>query len=136
MLTKLKSAKAAVAAATLVALFAGGTAAAAATGSLPVPAQSAVSGALAHVGVSVPGPNSHANPHATDKSHKARTQPQGPVPAMRPTRPRAKGPDATGTAKFGLCNGMGRDTHTKRAQSQARLGGVHEPPAGRPRPPA
>jgi hypothetical protein len=54
------------------------TAAAAATGSLPGPAQSAVHGALAHVGVSVPSGNDSSNG-------------------------KAKGPDATGPAKFGLC---------------------------------
>jgi hypothetical protein len=52
------------------------TAAAAATGGLPGPAQSALHGALAHVGLSVPAPG--------DAS-------------------KAKGPDATGPAKHGLC---------------------------------
>jgi hypothetical protein len=98
MLTQLLSAKAAVAAATLAALLAGGTAAAA-TGSLPVPAQSAVSSALSHVGVSIPHPNSHANPHATDNPHRAG---QGQSDASDRTSG-AQGPDATSAAKYGLC---------------------------------
>jgi hypothetical protein len=114
MLTKLKSVKAAVAAATLVTLFAGGTAAAA-TGSLPVPAQSAVASALAHVGVSVPGPNSHANPHATDNPHRAG---HGHNDATDPTGG-AKGPDATGDAKYGLCQAWAA-TPTPNAHSHKR----------------
>jgi hypothetical protein len=98
MFAQLLSAKAAVAAGTLAALLAGGTAAAA-TGSLSVPAQTAVSSALSHVGVSVPTPNSHANSQATDNPHRVTPSDAGDTsPADS-----AKGPDATGPAKFGLC---------------------------------
>jgi hypothetical protein len=55
------------------------TGAAAATSNLPAPAQSAIHGALAHVGVSIPNGNDSSN---TGKG---------------------KGPDATGPAKHGLC---------------------------------
>lgn len=58
MLAKLVSAKVAAVVATTVL---GATAAAAATGNLPSQAQSAVSDALSHVGVSVPNPHSHPN---------------------------------------------------------------------------
>jgi hypothetical protein len=113
------SAKAAVATATFVTLLAGGTAAAA-TGSLPVPAQSAVSSALAHVGVSVPEPNSHANPHATNKTHrgsKPRDEATDGDGVAEPTN--AKGPDATGPAKFGLCQAWAA-TPTPNANSGKR----------------
>ena len=59
MLTKLLSAKVAAIAVTAVLATAG--AAAAATGTLPAPAQTTVSNTAAHVGISVPKPNSHAN---------------------------------------------------------------------------
>jgi len=62
MIVKLLSVKVAVVAATLA--F-GATAAAAATGSLPSPIQSAVSGGLSDISISVPNPNSHASSHAT-----------------------------------------------------------------------
>jgi hypothetical protein len=56
-------------------LFTGGVAAAATTGSLPDPAQQTVQTALAHVGITVPGPNEHAgdhpNEHAFEKSGTA-----------------------------------------------------------------
>jgi hypothetical protein len=106
VLTKRMSAKAAVIAATLTALLAGGTAAAAATGSLPAPAQSAASSALAHVGLSVPSPNAHANPHATDKSHRGPKAHGGAKDGDGGADPKsgAKGPDATGNAKYGLCH--------------------------------
>jgi hypothetical protein len=65
MLGKVLSAKVAAIAATA---FLGAGTAAAATGNLPDPAQSAVSKALSHVNVSVPGPNDHANQHAKDKA--------------------------------------------------------------------
>ena len=68
MLTKLLAGKA-VAALGVVALTASG--AAAATGSLPNPVQSAVSGAASHVGVDLPNPN-HGNSaaHRQDGKHR------------------------------------------------------------------
>jgi hypothetical protein len=90
--TKVRSARLAVVGATLAALLAGGTAAAAATGTLPGPAQSAVSSALGHVGISVPGPNAHANAHATNNPHRATGHQGG-----------ATGHDATANANYGLC---------------------------------
>ena len=67
MLTKSRSAKAAVAAAIL--LLSAGTAAAA--GALPGAAQDAASAALEKVGVSVPGANSHSNGHADSRGKSA-----------------------------------------------------------------
>jgi len=57
MLTHWLSIKTAAIAAVGAAVVLGGSAAAAAAGSLPGPVQSAVSGALSHVGISVPNPN-------------------------------------------------------------------------------
>jgi hypothetical protein len=94
MLLKLLSAKVAAIAATTV--FGVTTAAAAATGHLPAPAQTAVSGALSHVNISVPKPNSHANPHATSHGQT----------------------DSSANADFGLCTAFlaAPDSH---ANSQA-----------------
>ena len=78
-------------AAVAAALLSTGGVAAAATGSLPAPAQHAVHSMLGHAGIHVPGPNHHAknhpNHHAT--GHHSRATPTGP--------------DATGPAKHGLC---------------------------------
>lgn len=63
------------------------TGAAAATGNLPSPAQSAVHGALAHVGVSVPSVDDNTGNTGTHSANNAN----------------AVGPDATGPAEFGLC---------------------------------
>jgi len=71
----------------------GVTAAAAATNTLPDPAQSAISGAASHVGLSVP--RSHGHAHGLTKSH--------PVNAVPPANAGAVGPDASGPAMFGLC---------------------------------
>jgi len=75
------------AAALALVVLAGGTAAAA-TGSLPDPAQAIVSHALSHLAISVPNPQ--ANRHATGRDT---------ADAGSPTR----GPDAAGPAKHGLC---------------------------------
>jgi hypothetical protein len=77
--------KVAVASAAVI-LF-GGTAAAAATGSLPDSAQHAVSAALGHVDVHVPDPNDHTADHSSD--HGSKTTPVGV--------------DPNGPAKHGLC---------------------------------
>ena len=61
VLGKVLTAKAAVA---LAVVAFGGVAAAAATGSLPSPVQSAAASGLAHVGISIPHPNSHASANA------------------------------------------------------------------------
>lgn len=87
-----------VAAATAGAVILGGSAAAAATDSLPGPAQTAVSDALSHVGISVPKPNAHANRHALDHSGHSGAAPghqggHGSGPAVQPGSP----------AEFGLC---------------------------------
>jgi hypothetical protein len=66
------------------------TGAAAATGSLPGSAQSAVHGALAHVGVSVPSGSSSSDNRGNTGTHAANNA-------------NAVGPDANGPAKFGLC---------------------------------
>jgi len=65
MLTNWLSVKTAAIAAVGAAVVFGGGAVAAATGSLPGPVQSAVSGALSHVGISVPNPDSHHAPQAS-----------------------------------------------------------------------
>lgn len=78
MFSKLLTLKALGVALPAVALTAGS--AAAATGSLPTPAQSAVSSALSNVGIHVP--NGHSESSAPSN---------------------AVGPDATGAAKYGLC---------------------------------
>jgi hypothetical protein len=90
------------------AVLATGTAAAAANGSLPGPVQRAVSSALAHVSISVPNPDDHANNlndgdgasnHAPGQAESARgnAAPSGPA-----------GPDAGGAAKYGLCAAAGQ----------------------------
>lgn len=93
------------AAAAAGAVILGGTAAAAATDSLPGPAQTAVSDALSHVGISVPKPNGHANKHALASPGHSGTAPghsgsapghqgsQGSGPSVQPGSP----------AEFGLC---------------------------------
>ena len=137
MLKQVLSARGAVAAATLAVLLTGGTAAAA-TGSLPAPAQSVVSGALDHVGISVPGPNSHANQHARDNAKKnaekkaerpAHGVPNAHAPkahsdatdggAANDATKTGQGPDATGAAKYGLCTAWGA-TPTPNAHSHKR----------------
>ncbi len=101
MLAQLLSAKVAAIAAMSVL---GATAAAAATNTLPAPAQTAISHAASHVGVSVPAPNRHENAHATpqhgmpDNGGKANA---GRHSASAGDN--AVGPDATGKAKYGLC---------------------------------
>ena len=83
MISRLLTLKALGVALPAVALTAGS--AAAATGSLPNSAQSAVSSALSTVGVHVP--NGHDNTDSTNSSAPAN----------------AVGPDASGPAKYGLC---------------------------------
>jgi hypothetical protein len=101
MLTEILTAKvAAIAAVTVL----GATAAAAATNSLPDPAQRAVSHMASHVGLSVPGPNSHANAHAT-AAHGAAGD-------------HATGPDATGNAQFGLCTAYAAGPDTTNPHSR------------------
>jgi hypothetical protein len=92
MLAKLLSAKvAALAAATVL----GATGAAAATGNLPSPAQTALSDAAAHVGVSIPSGGGAGTTAAADgKPSGANGKP--PAPNSAPP-----GPDAH--ADFGLC---------------------------------
>src|SRR5258708_16490010 len=82
MLARLLSAK--VAAIAAVTVF-GATAAAAATNTLPDPAQTVVSDAAAHVGLSIPKPNSHANAHAADHPGKPDSKPDG-KPDVKPHR--------------------------------------------------
>jgi hypothetical protein len=94
MLPQLLTAKVAAAAAAVLLV---GTGAAAATGSLPDAAQSSVSRALSHVDVSIPNPNDHGDDHANDHATGAGDHPQ---PGNHGA---AIGPDATGSAKKGLC---------------------------------
>lgn len=87
MISKLLTLKALGIALPAMALTAGS--AAAATGSLPAPAQSVVSNALSNVGVHVP--NGH------DKTAGSKNGPSSTPPAQ------AVGPNASGPAKHGLC---------------------------------
>lgn len=68
------------------------TGAAAATGNLPAPAQSAVHNALTQVGLSVPADNTSGDTGDTGDTGNTGTH-----------NANAVGPDATGAAKFGLC---------------------------------
>jgi hypothetical protein len=93
------------------AVLVSGTAAAAVNGSLPAPVQRAVASTLSHVSISVPNPDDHSSnssnghrgngaknraPGQTD-SGRGSAAPSGPV-----------GPDAGGTAKYGLCTAAGQ----------------------------
>jgi hypothetical protein len=89
---KLLTAKAAVVVATLA--LGASAAAAATTGNLPSGAQTAVSDALAHVDISVPKPNKHANANATASTHGKSAKPGDQQSA-------GNGPSAN--ADFGLC---------------------------------
>ncbi len=99
MLTKLLTAKvAAIAVATVVSA----TAAAAATGSLPTAAQNAMSGALSHIGISVPrGSQSQAPGNTSQATSKHGAH--GTAPSTTAHSAGAKGPLVTGAAKYGLC---------------------------------
>lgn len=104
MLTRLLSAKVAAVAATMVL---GVTGAAAATNSLPDPAQSAVSEAASHLGVSVPRPSDDGAAHDATDDHQ-------------PGNGHATGPDATGAARSGLCHAFGeRESNSVAAQNLA-----------------
>jgi hypothetical protein len=108
MLPQFLSTKVGVAA--LIAVLAGGTGAAAATGSLPDPAQRVVANALAHVDVSVPAPNEHANEQAFAHA-------KGATGEKKADHARGKGPDATGPAKFGLCTAWSAGPSTSNPHS-------------------
>jgi hypothetical protein len=90
MLARMLSAKVAAVAAVGVL---GATAAAAATNTLPDRAQSAISRAASHVGLSIPHPHGHA--YGLTKTHPANPATTGNSGAV--------GPDASGPAQFGLC---------------------------------
>lgn len=114
MLPQFLSAKAA--AIGLAAVLAGAGAAAASTGSLPSPAQSAVSSTLSHVGVSVPDPGAH--PHAAD--HRSDTATTDSTEASdQAGQPR--GPDATGPARVGLCRAWTAHTTNGHAPSDSSV---------------
>ncbi|MDQ1480847.1 MAG: hypothetical protein QOI44_1708 [Actinomycetota bacterium] len=100
-----------------------GTAAAAANGSLPDPVQRVVSSTLSHVHISVPDPEAHGNSanraggggiHAPDQAGRGRGSagPLGP-----------RGPEASGTARYGLCTAAASSppatSNGKRADSVA-----------------
>ena len=94
MLSKVLTAKAA---SVFAASVLGATAAAAATGNLPAPAQNAISSAASSVGVNVP--NKHANAHAKANAarhgHHGQAGPNGSNPG--------NGPGPNGSNDFGLC---------------------------------
>jgi len=88
-----------VAAVTVPALALSAGVAAAATGSLPTPAQSAVAGALAHVGIPLPKGAGSKSANGLDRAATASRSTSGglgPVAA-------AVGPSASGAATYGLC---------------------------------
>jgi len=85
----------------------GVTAAAAATNTLPGPAQSALSDAASHVGLSIP--HSHGHAFGSSKTH--------PVNAVTPGNAGAVGPDASGPAVFGLCTAYASGNATTNPRS-------------------
>lgn len=98
MLRKVLTAKAAAVAGALLLTTTG---AAAATGSLPGAAQTAASDALAKVGITVPGPNSHAGTHAG--THPDSQGHHGANDSTTVTTiPETNGPNEH--AHFGQCN--------------------------------
>jgi len=115
MIAKLLSAKAAAIAVTTLL---GATGAAAATGSLPTPAQTKVASALGHVGLDVP--TSHDakaddDTRADDSTAPAATTDDTKTDDSTTVTTATKGPDVTGAARFGLCNAAthnGNDTAT------------------------
>lgn len=109
MLPQLLSAKAAAAA---VAAILAGTTAAAAAGSLPDPAQKAVSRTLSHVDISVPSPDDQANDQVGDNADHA------PADATDTGNANATGPDATGPAMYGLCTAWAAGPSTANPNSR------------------
>jgi hypothetical protein len=85
--TALISSKIALAALGVAAVAVGGTAAVAATGNLPEASQGIV-----HTASAMPDPTASATAETADST-------EAPNPSSTP-----KGPDATGSAAFGLCN--------------------------------
>jgi hypothetical protein len=78
--------------------------AAAATGSLPNPAQSAVSGALSHVGISVPKPADTSGPVTSNSTGGAGASSESiPASGGSPSKSTPVGPSASGPDLYGLC---------------------------------
>jgi hypothetical protein len=115
MIAKLLSAKAAAIAVTTLL---GATGAAAATGSLPTPAQTKVASALGHAGVYVPNTSHEAKADAAkadDSTAPATTTDDTKTDDSTTDTTATHGPDVMGTAQFGLCNAAkhnGNDTAT------------------------
>jgi hypothetical protein len=105
------------------AVLATGTAAAAATGSLPGPVQRAVSSALSHVSISVPNPDDQATnlSRGDGATNQASGQAEHGRGSVAPSGP--VGPDAGGAAKYGLCTAGAQvpptTSNAKRADSVA-----------------
>lgn len=125
MLAKLVSAKAAMAAAIVLA---GGTAAAAGTGSLPSPAQNVVSSALSHVGVSVPDGHGAHRAKGSPADHRGNAD-QAPGQRGRSGGDHGQATEASGpnaNADYGLCTALlatvdrgGANDHSQKFQSSA-----------------
>jgi len=100
----------AAAAALVGGLVLGGGVAAAATGALPDPVQKATKGVLAKVGVHVPGPNKHANEHASQHG-KSTAKPHGRKDAGtgNAVSDLARSTTATGVDKGALISGFASD---------------------------
>ena len=100
-----------------------GGAAAAATGTLPDPVQRTTKGALAEVGVHVPGPNAHANEHAF-KHRKNVATPKGGKPsatgatadAGNAVSDLARSTTATGADKGAVISGLASGGKSHAAQ--------------------
>jgi hypothetical protein len=106
MLTKLLPAKVAALAATITI---GAATAAAATGNLPNSAQTATSGAMSHVGISIPKPNSHTSTENGKASMSGGT---------------------TANADFGQCNGFLAGSGSGRGRGSDRSPWWHRPIGG------
>lgn len=132
---------AAAAAATGVAIACGGTAAAA-TGSLPGAAQQTAHDVLAGIGVSVPGPNAHANGHAGTRGNSepdsATTVPgddPATTPSQRPSQAaHGKGAEVSNLAKTTTATGVekGAQISTLASGGKSKAGEQHGAPSALP----
>lgn len=100
MLAQLLTVKMAAAAA---AVFLGGTATAAATGSLPAPVQSTVASGLSHAGISIPNPDSHLSPHSASVAGNGSGHANATAGNANATAGSAHSGSTAAAGAFGLC---------------------------------
>jgi hypothetical protein len=134
---------AAAAAATGVAIACGG-AAAAATGSLPGAAQQTAHDMLAGIGVTVPGPNAHANGHADvrgksepDSATVVPGDDPAGTPSQRPSQAaNGKGAEVSNLAKTTTATGVdkGAQISTLASGGKSKAGEQHGAPSALPSP--